>query len=79
MYSFVAEFLALIILIIIVTNINFRSRMNATNRIIFCHGIVFTFSTVIDGVCLWTIAHAQDIPLSVNYFLIRYIILSVFS
>lgn len=70
MYSFVAEFLALIILIIIVTNINFRSRMNATNRITFCHGIVFNIlSIVVDGVCLWTLAHAQTLPLSVNYFL----------
>lgn len=70
MYSFVAEFLALIILIIIVTNINFRSRMNATNRTIFCHGIVFNIlSIVIDGICLYTLANAKTVPLSANYVL----------
>lgn len=68
MFSFVAEYLALVILGIITAVVGRREYLNTDDQTRFFTSVVLAAaSIVIDAFCVFTISHSHELPLWVNY------------
>lgn len=68
MFSFVAEYLALVILGVIIAVVGRRKYLNTHDQYRFFASVILAIvSIVIDSLCVFTLEHSHELPLWVNY------------